>query len=186
MSYLAEGRPATLIHPRDRQSVYGRCQGAPQPGRGAIPLLLAGPAPGPASISPVRAHRRLVWNLMLPPVAGLEGCRGSESFQQSAPTPLRAATSSRPVPQRTARRAADVGPGHQRRPARASAAARDPVSGWHLTARVGTDDLDEAEPDEVRRFELLESAGQAALQAVSATGKADTGPGSGGPSSRSG
>ena len=42
-----------------------------------------------------------------------------------------------------------------------------PVSGWQLAVRVEADDLDEAEHDEVRRFELLESAGQAALQAVS-------------------
>jgi len=46
-----------------------------------------------------------------------------------------------------------------------------PVSGWHLVVRVEADDLDEAEHDEVRRFELLESAGQAALQAVSAAGE---------------
>jgi sugar diacid utilization regulator len=41
-----------------------------------------------------------------------------------------------------------------------------PVSGWHLAVRIEADDLDEAEQDEVRRFELLEAAGQAALQAV--------------------
>ena len=46
-----------------------------------------------------------------------------------------------------------------------------PVTGWHLAVRVEADDLDEAEHDEVRRFELLESAGQAALQAVSAGGE---------------
>ncbi|HTS98683.1 MAG TPA: helix-turn-helix domain-containing protein [Streptosporangiaceae bacterium] len=46
-----------------------------------------------------------------------------------------------------------------------------PVSGWHLAVRIEADDLDEAEHDEVRRFELLESAGQAALQAVSAAGE---------------
>ena len=46
-----------------------------------------------------------------------------------------------------------------------------PVSGWHLAVRVEADDLDEAEQDEVRRFELLESAGQAALQAVTAAGE---------------
>jgi sugar diacid utilization regulator len=46
-----------------------------------------------------------------------------------------------------------------------------PVIGWHLAVRVEADDLDEAEQDEVRRFELLEAAGQAALQAVSATGE---------------
>jgi sugar diacid utilization regulator len=46
-----------------------------------------------------------------------------------------------------------------------------PVSGWHLAVRVEADDLDEAEHDEVRRFELLEAAGQAALQAVSTAGE---------------
>src|SRR5215470_16976183 len=46
-----------------------------------------------------------------------------------------------------------------------------PVSGWQLAVRVEADDLDEAEHDEVRRFELLESAGQAALQAVSSAGE---------------
>jgi sugar diacid utilization regulator len=46
-----------------------------------------------------------------------------------------------------------------------------PVIGWHLAVRVEADDLDEAEQDEVRRFELLEAAGQAALQGVSATGE---------------
>ena len=44
------------------------------------------------------------------------------------------------------------------------------VSGWHVVARIEADDLDEAEQDEVRRFELLESAGQAALQAASESG----------------
>jgi sugar diacid utilization regulator len=44
------------------------------------------------------------------------------------------------------------------------------VSGWHVAVRIEADDLDEAEQDEVRRFELLESAGQAALQAASASG----------------
>jgi sugar diacid utilization regulator len=44
------------------------------------------------------------------------------------------------------------------------------VGGWHLVVRIEADDLDEAEQDEVRRFELLESAGQAALQAASSSG----------------
>jgi DNA-binding PucR family transcriptional regulator len=44
------------------------------------------------------------------------------------------------------------------------------VSGWHVVVRIEADDLDEAEHDEVRRFELLELAGQAALQAASASG----------------
>jgi sugar diacid utilization regulator len=46
-----------------------------------------------------------------------------------------------------------------------------PVIGWHLAVRIEADDLDEAEQDEVRRFELLEAASQAALQAVSGTGE---------------
>ena len=59
-----------------------------------------------------------------------------------------------------------------------------PVSGWHLVVRVEADDLDEAEQDEVRRFELLESAGQAALQAVTGVRRdAGTCPGSRVPSS---
>src|SRR5271165_1070612 len=44
------------------------------------------------------------------------------------------------------------------------------VGGWHVVVRIEADDLNEAEQDEVRRFELLESAGQAALQAASASG----------------
>jgi sugar diacid utilization regulator len=46
-----------------------------------------------------------------------------------------------------------------------------PVSGWHVAVRIEADDLEEASRDEVRRFELLEAAGQAALQAVSAAGE---------------
>ena len=46
-----------------------------------------------------------------------------------------------------------------------------PVSGWHLAVRIEADDLDDAVEDEVRRFELLEAAGQAALQAVAGTGE---------------
>jgi sugar diacid utilization regulator len=46
-----------------------------------------------------------------------------------------------------------------------------PVIGWHLAVRIEADDLDEAEQDEVRRFELLEAASQAALQAVSGAGE---------------
>jgi sugar diacid utilization regulator len=45
-----------------------------------------------------------------------------------------------------------------------------PVGGWHVAIRIEADDLEEAEPDEVHRFELLEAAGQLALQAVTATG----------------
>jgi sugar diacid utilization regulator len=44
------------------------------------------------------------------------------------------------------------------------------AGGWHIVVRIEADDLDEAEQDEVRRFELLESAGQAALQAAAASG----------------
>jgi sugar diacid utilization regulator len=46
-----------------------------------------------------------------------------------------------------------------------------PVIGWHLVVRIEADDLDEAEQDEVRRFELLEAASQAAMLAVSGTGE---------------
>src|SRR5215470_11613847 len=45
-----------------------------------------------------------------------------------------------------------------------------PVGGWHVAVRIEADDLDEAEPDEVHRFETLETAGQLGLQAVMATG----------------
>src|SRR5262249_56602943 len=47
-----------------------------------------------------------------------------------------------------------------------------PVGGWHVVVRIEADDLQDAEPDEVQRFELLEAAGQAALQAAAATGGA--------------
>jgi len=45
-----------------------------------------------------------------------------------------------------------------------------PVGGWHVAVRFEADDLDESGRDEVQRFELLESAGQVALQAAAATG----------------
>ena len=45
-----------------------------------------------------------------------------------------------------------------------------PVGGWHVAVRIEADDLDESEYDEVKRFELLESAGQIALHAAAATG----------------
>lgn len=45
-----------------------------------------------------------------------------------------------------------------------------PIAGWHVAVRIEADDLEEAEPDEVRRFELLESAGQVAFQAAAASG----------------
>jgi len=54
------------------------------------------------------------------------------------------------------------------------------LGGWHVAVRIEADDLDgpgpdgagpaESGPDEVRRFELLESAGQVALQAAAAAG----------------
>jgi sugar diacid utilization regulator len=45
-----------------------------------------------------------------------------------------------------------------------------PVGGWHVAVRIEADDLEEAEPDEIHRFELLEAAGQIAMQAVAAAG----------------
>jgi len=45
-----------------------------------------------------------------------------------------------------------------------------PVTGWHVVVRIEADDLEESGRDEVHRFELLEAAGQAALQAAGATG----------------
>ncbi len=45
-----------------------------------------------------------------------------------------------------------------------------PVSGWHVAVRIEADDLEEAEPDEVQRYGILETAGQLAMQAVTATG----------------
>jgi sugar diacid utilization regulator len=45
-----------------------------------------------------------------------------------------------------------------------------PVGGWHVVVRIEADDLEEAEPDEIHRFELLEAAGQLAVQAVAAAG----------------
>src|SRR6266516_6085275 len=46
-----------------------------------------------------------------------------------------------------------------------------PVTGWHVVVRIEADDLEESGRDEVHRFELLEAAGQAALQAAAATGR---------------
>jgi sugar diacid utilization regulator len=45
-----------------------------------------------------------------------------------------------------------------------------PVSGWHVAVRLEAEDLENSEYDEVRRFELLESAAQIALQAAAAAG----------------
>ena len=41
-----------------------------------------------------------------------------------------------------------------------------PVGGWHLVVHVEADNLDELRRDEVHSFEILETAGQVALQAV--------------------
>src|SRR5262249_9363105 len=45
-----------------------------------------------------------------------------------------------------------------------------PIGGWPVAGRTEADDPDEAGRDEVHRFELLETAGQAALQATARTG----------------
>jgi sugar diacid utilization regulator len=45
-----------------------------------------------------------------------------------------------------------------------------PIGGWHVAVRIEAENLDEAGRDEVHRFELLDTAGQAALQAVARTG----------------
>src|SRR6266568_7309009 len=45
-----------------------------------------------------------------------------------------------------------------------------PVTGWHVVVRIEADDLGQSGRDEVHRFELMEAAGQAALQAAAATG----------------
>jgi sugar diacid utilization regulator len=45
-----------------------------------------------------------------------------------------------------------------------------PVGGWHVAVRLEAENLDQAGRDEVHRFELLDTAGQAALQAVARTG----------------
>ncbi len=45
-----------------------------------------------------------------------------------------------------------------------------PVGGWHVAVRIEAEDLAESERDEVQRFELLEAAGQVALDAAAATG----------------
>ena len=45
-----------------------------------------------------------------------------------------------------------------------------PVAGWHVAIRIEADDLADSGRDEVQRFELLEAAGQAAVQAAATTG----------------
>ena len=62
-----------------------------------------------------------------------------------------------------------------------------PIGGWHVVVRIEADDLHDTEPDEVQHFELLDAAGQAALQAAAATGGGPgTCPGSPAPSCWSG
>lgn len=45
-----------------------------------------------------------------------------------------------------------------------------PITGWHVAVRIEAENLDEAGSDEVHRFELLETAGQAALQSTLSSG----------------
>jgi sugar diacid utilization regulator len=45
-----------------------------------------------------------------------------------------------------------------------------PVGGWHLVVHVEAENLDELRRDEVHSFEILETAGQVALQAVARAG----------------
>ncbi len=45
-----------------------------------------------------------------------------------------------------------------------------PLAGWHVAVRIEADNLTAVTPDEIGRFELLESAGQAALGAAAAAG----------------
>jgi sugar diacid utilization regulator len=45
-----------------------------------------------------------------------------------------------------------------------------PLAGWHVAIRIEADNLTDVAPDEIRRFELLESAGHVALTAAAATG----------------
>ncbi len=45
-----------------------------------------------------------------------------------------------------------------------------PIGGWHVAVRIEAENLDEAGRDEVHRFEMLDTAGQAAFQAVARTG----------------
>jgi sugar diacid utilization regulator len=45
-----------------------------------------------------------------------------------------------------------------------------PLAGWHVAVRIEADNLTDVTPDETGRFELLESAGQVALNAAAAAG----------------
>jgi len=47
---------------------------------------------------------------------------------------------------------------------------RIPLAGWHVVVRIEADNLADVAPDEIGRFELLESVGQVALSAVAAAG----------------
>ena len=46
-----------------------------------------------------------------------------------------------------------------------------PLSGWHVAVRIEADNLTVVAPDEIARFELLETVGQLALAAAAATGE---------------
>jgi sugar diacid utilization regulator len=45
-----------------------------------------------------------------------------------------------------------------------------PLGGWHVAVRIEADNLTDVTPDEIGRFELLESVGQVALSAAAAAG----------------
>ena len=45
-----------------------------------------------------------------------------------------------------------------------------PLAGWHVAVRIEADNLTDVTPDEIGRFELLESVGQTALGAAAAAG----------------
>src|SRR5260370_17662491 len=45
-----------------------------------------------------------------------------------------------------------------------------PLAGWHVAVRIEADNLTDVTPDEIGRFELLESVGQVALSAAAAAG----------------
>jgi sugar diacid utilization regulator len=47
-----------------------------------------------------------------------------------------------------------------------------PLAGWHVAVRIEADNLTDVTPDEIGRFELLESVGQLALSAAAAAGGA--------------
>ncbi len=45
-----------------------------------------------------------------------------------------------------------------------------PMAGWHVAVRIEADNLTDVARDEIKRFELLEAAGQVALNAAAASG----------------